>query len=255
MHNGKLILVGAGPGDPELITVKGARVLSQAEVILYDALVDIELLGYAPPQVKKVFVGKRKGVHSFTQEAIHALIRQYTRQGKRVVRLKGGDPLVFARGFEEIAFARQHGIPVEVIPGISSATSLTALQQIPLTRRGISESFWVVTGTTEARQLSRDLELAARSSATVVVLMGVHQLPRIVGLYTELGQAEAPIAVIQNGSRANENMVVSTIRSIEQEVEEAGIGTPAILVIGAVVKLHPSWEVCQLVNELLKTVH
>lgn len=228
----KLILVGAGPGDPELITLKGVKALRSARVILYDALIHPDLLDHCTESCVKVHVGKRFGEHSCSQDVINYLIVEYAYQYGEVVRLKGGDPYVFGRGYEEVEFAARHGIESEIIPGLSSSYSVPALAGIPLTTRGVSESFWVVTGTTQSHRLSTDLALAAQSSATVVVLMGVHKLPEIVEIYTELGKLSQPIAIIQNGSLPNQKVVTGKISNILPLAQISGVGSPAIIVIG-----------------------
>ncbi|GAB4020494.1 uroporphyrinogen-III C-methyltransferase [Spirosoma koreense] len=233
----KLTLVGAGPGDPDLITVKGIRALQQADVVMYDALVHPDLLEYCRPDTLKVYVGKRRGAYSCMQEDINPLIVHYARQYGQVVRLKGGDSFVFGRGYEEIDFARQHGIETDVIPGLSSSYAVPASAGIPLTTRGVSESFWVVTGTTKDGQFSIDLRLAAQSSATVVILMGMHKLADIVAVFAGYGKADTPVAVIQNGTLPDERMVSGTVRDILDKVNETGIGNPAIIVVGAVAGL------------------
>ena len=233
----KLTLVGAGPGDPELITLKGIRVLEQADVVMYDALVHPDLLDYCRPNALKVYVGKRRGAYSCVQEDINPLIVHYARQYGHVVRLKGGDSFVFGRGYEEIEFARQHGIETAVIPGLSSSYAVPASAGVPLTTRGLSESFWVVTGTTKAGKLSSDLRLAAQSSATVVILMGMHKLSEIAALFAEQGKAETPVAIIQNGTLPEQRTVFGRVDSIVACVAESGIDNPAIIVIGAVAGL------------------
>ena len=233
----KLTLVGAGPGDPDLITVKGIRALQQADVVMYDALVHPDLLDYCRPDALKVYVGKRRGAYSCMQEDINPLIVHYAQQYGHVVRLKGGDSFVFGRGYEEVEFARQHGIDTDVVPGLSSSYAVPASAGIPLTTRGVSESFWVVTGTTQAGQLSNDLHLAAQSSATVVVLMGMHKLADIMAVFADAGKSETPVAVIQNGTLADQQMVVGRVRDMVEKVIESGIGNPAIIVVGEVVSL------------------
>ena len=233
----KLTLVGAGPGDPELITLKAVRALETADVVMYDALVSRELLDYCRPDALQVYVGKRKGAYSCTQEEINPLIVHYAQTYGHVVRLKGGDPFVFGRGYEEAEFARQHGIEVALIPGISSTYAVPALAGVPLTSRGVAESFWVVTGTTKNGELSNDLQLAAQSSATVVVLMGIHQLAKIVALFSTFGKANLPVAIIQNGSTPDERMVVGRVSDIAERAEKEGISNPAVIVLGEVVGL------------------
>jgi uroporphyrin-III C-methyltransferase len=233
----KLTLVGAGPGDPELITLKGLKALQSAKVVLYDALTHPDLLLHCPEDCLKISVGKRFGAPSCSQDLINFLIVDYVYQYGEVVRLKGGDPFVFGRGYEEVACAQQHGIETEVIPGLSSSYSVPALSGIPLTNRGMSESFWVITGTTKAHQLSKDLALAAQSSATVVVLMGMNKLPEIVEIYAQLGKLDCPVAIIQNGSLPEQQMVTGCISNILALVQATGIGNPAIIVLGNVATL------------------
>lgn len=230
----KLTLVGAGPGDPELITVKGIRALQQADVVMYDALVHPDLLDYCRPDALKVYVGKRRGAYSCVQEDINPLLIHYAQQYGHVVRLKGGDSFVFGRGYEEIEFARQYGIETAVIPGLSSSYAVPASANIPLTTRGISESFWVVTGTTKAGQLSTDLRLAAQSSATVVVLMGMHKLADIMAIFAGCGKPHIPVAIIQNGTLPEQQTVFGRVDTIVDRVTQQGIDNPAIIIVGDV---------------------
>src|SRR5665647_698269 len=195
-----LSLVGAGPGDPELITLKAIKTIAAASVILYDALANEELLNYASPSAIKKFVGKRYGCHALSQQEINRLIIEYARSHGNVVRLKGGDPFVFGRAQEEIAAARNAGIAVQVIPGISSAIAVPASQMIPLTCRGVNESFWVTTGTTQSGEISKDIKLAAQSSATVVILMAMSKLEAIMDIFIANGKADTPVAIIQDGT-------------------------------------------------------
>ncbi|MFD2934567.1 uroporphyrinogen-III C-methyltransferase [Spirosoma flavum] len=251
----KLTLVGAGPGDPDLITVKGIKALQQADVVMYDALVHPALLDYCRPDALKVYVGKRRGAYSCMQEDINPLIVHYAQQYGHVVRLKGGDSFVFGRGFEEIEFARQHGIETQVVPGLSSSYAVPAAAGIPLTTRGISESFWVVTGTTKSGQLSNDLHLAAQSTATVVVLMGMHKLADIMAIFADCGKAETPVAIIQNGTLADQQIVVGRVQDIVEKVNESGIDNPAIIVIGEVAGLstNPTIAVTEAISQHLTT--
>jgi uroporphyrin-III C-methyltransferase len=238
MHNDikpKVTLVGAGPGDPDLLTIRGANALAQADVVLYDALANSDLLDYAPSKALKIFVGKRIGAHAYTQDEINQLLVDNALTYGHVVRLKGGDPFVFGRGSEEIDYVNSFGIPTFVIPGITSAIAVPAYQGIPLTKRGVSESFWVITGTTSARQLSTDVQLAAQSSATVVVLMGMSKLNEIVAIFQKASKGETPVAIIQNGTTPHEKIGIGTIDSIQKVVSDQQLGSPAIIVIGAVV--------------------
>ncbi|MBC2838933.1 uroporphyrinogen-III C-methyltransferase [Robiginitalea sp. SC105] len=232
---GKLTVIGAGPGDPELITLKALRVLEQADVVLYDALVSTELLAHAP-RAECIFVGKRKGCVSFRQPQINDLIVARGQQGKHVVRLKGGDPFVFGRGAEEMAHAAAHGLEVAVVPGISSGLSVPASQHIPVTLRGVAEGFWVITGTTREHALSKDVALAAQSSATVVILMGMSKLAEITRLFQASGKGDTPVAVIQEGTTSRERMCVGTVDSIVDLVAREGLSNPAVIVIGETVR-------------------
>lgn len=233
----KLSLVGAGPGDPELITLKAINVLKRADVILYDALVNEELLSYARPAAVKRFVGKRYGCHSLSQQEINDLIVEYAFSYGHVVRLKGGDPFVFGRAGEEIAAANAAGIQVEVIPGISSALAAAESQMIPLTSRGVTESFWVTTGTTLTGDISGDIELAARSTATVIILMAMSKLEVIMEIFTKHGKKDLPVAIIQEATTGRDKMVTGTVTDIYYKAQHEGMGNPAVIVVGEVVRL------------------
>ncbi len=233
-----LSLVGAGPGDPDLITVKAVKAIGAASVILYDALANETLLNYAAPNAVKRFVGKRYGCHALSQQEINILIVEYARSHGHVVRLKGGDPFVFGRAQEEITAARQAGIAVEVIPGISSAIAVPASQMIPLTCRGINESFWVTTGTTQSGEISNDIKLAAQSSATVVILMAMSKLEAIMDIFLANGKASTPVAIIQDGTTPNEKIVIGTVKDISFKSQYECLTNPAIIIVGEVVSLH-----------------
>jgi len=234
----KVTLVGAGPGDPDLVTLKGIKAIREADVILYDALINEELLSYAKSSCTLIYVGKRAERISTSQDYINKLLVDYALTHGHVVRLKGGDPFVFGRGGEELDYVRQFNIPTAVIPGISSSVGLTGLQQIPLTYRGISESFWVITGSTADGRLSDDLMTAVRTDATVVVLMGYAKLAQIVALYQQHGKGKLPIALIQNGSLSNERVAIGRVNNILDEAKRNLVGVPAIIVLGEVVAKH-----------------
>ncbi|RPD41392.1 uroporphyrinogen-III C-methyltransferase [Chitinophaga barathri] len=236
MPKAALSLIGAGPGDPEMITLKAIRILGTADVVLYDALVNPQLLEYAPKNAVLQFVGKRFGCHSLSQDEINELIISSARQYGHVVRLKGGDPFVFGRAVEEIEAASRAGIPVSVVPGISSALSVPAMQMIPLTSRGVAESFWVTTGTTRSGDISGDVHLAAQSTATVVILMAMSRIGGIMDIFKEAGKADMPVAVIQDGTTDKERIVTGTVSDIAAVTAAHGIENPAIIVIGEVVK-------------------
>lgn len=232
--NPKLTIVGAGPGDVDLITIKAVKAMQTADVVLYDALVNEELLKYAT-QAEVVFVGKRFGCHAYSQDQINELIVAMAKTHGHVVRLKGGDPFVFGRGSEEIEYAEQFGLETAIVPGISSALGVPASNGISLTQRAVSESFWVITGTTSDHKLSKDVSLASQSSATVVILMGMHKLNEIVTLYQNNRTDDLPIAIIQNGTTASQKKVSGKISTILELVKEQELASPAIIIIGEVV--------------------
>ena len=232
----KLTLVGAGPGDVDLITVKAIRVLKTADVVLYDALVNEELLEYINTDAEIIFVGKRRGCYRYQQEQINELIVALANSKGHVVRLKGGDPFIFGRGAEEMEYAANFGIETAFVPGISSSLAVPAYQNIPLTKRGSSESFWIITGTTKDHKISSDVTLAAKSNATVVVLMGMGKLPEIIALFQRENKHNLPVAIIQNGTRANEKVGIGTVDTILEVVKEKALSNPSIIVLGEVVK-------------------
>jgi uroporphyrin-III C-methyltransferase len=235
MHNkGQITLVGAGPGDPELITLKGVNALQKADVIFYDALISPLLLEHNR-SAEKIFVGKRSGQHQTSQEDINRWIVSYALQDKNVVRLKGGDPLVFGRACEELNSAKENGIPTFIVPGISSFSGIAAQHQIPITKRQEHQSFWVVTGHTAAGKFSEDLYWAAQSSATVIVLMGVRHLAKIVALFQVTKTGDYPVAIVQNGTTKAERSLVATLDTIEEEVTLHVIENPAVLFFGPAV--------------------
>lgn len=231
----KLTVVGAGPGDADLITLKAIKALESASVVLYDALVNSELLSYVHPMTELIFVGKRRGCYRYQQEQINELIVARGHSHGHVVRLKGGDPFIFGRGAEEMEYAVKHGLEVAVVPGISSSLAVPAYQNIPLTKRGSSESFWVITGTTKQHQLSSDVALAAKSNATVVILMGMGKLAEIVSLFKKEEKGNLPVAIIQNGTTIHEKIGIGTVDSIEEVVKTNQLSNPAIIVLGEVV--------------------
>jgi uroporphyrin-III C-methyltransferase len=231
----RLFIVGAGPGDPELITLKAHNVLKRAEVILYDNLCNKELLETAPKACKMIYVGKQPYGNCTPQEKINDLIVSYASKYKVVVRLKGGDPFIFGRGFEELLFAETYGIKAKYIPGISSMQG-AGFADIPLTHRGISESLWIITGTKKDGSLSKDLKCAMNSSATVVIYMGMSKLSEISGVYMESGLGDTPAAIIQHVSLPQQQQVICEVQNLQKAALKEGLSNPAIIVIGDVVK-------------------
>ncbi|MFI5161755.1 MAG: uroporphyrinogen-III C-methyltransferase [Sphingobacteriales bacterium] len=232
----ELFVVGAGPGDPDLLTIKGYKVLEQADVVLYDNLANKELLDIAPAHADKIYVGKQPYGEYTPQESILEMIKHYCFTKGRVVRLKGGDPFIFGRGFEEIIYARQLGIKTHFIPGITSMQAC-GLEDIPLTHRAISEGIWVVTGTKKDGTLSGDLRLAMQSNATVVVYMGMKQLACIADTYIEEGRGNTPAAIIQHASLKHQKSASGLVKDLPEMASDRGLTYPAIIIIGYVVEL------------------
>lgn len=236
----KITLVGAGPGDPDLISMKGVKALKSADVVIYDALVDEALLHYAPKEATRVYVGNPSGDENFSQATVNQLMVDYALNFGHVVRLKGGDLFVFGRGYEELDYAASYSIETDIVPGISSAISVPGLQGIPVTHKGNSDSLWILSGTDSEGRLNKEIENAAQSKATVVILLGFEQLADIVGVYKSIGKGRLPAAVIQNGSMKNERIALGIVNTIEEVVEEEGIDNsgPVLLVFGQTVSLH-----------------
>jgi uroporphyrin-III C-methyltransferase len=240
---GKVYLVGAGPGDPELITLKGLRCLRMADVVVYDRLVNPSLLDEVPSRAERVFAGKKTGSHAVKQEEINALLIHRARQGRRVVRLKGGDPFVFGRGGEEALALAQVGITFEVVPGVSSAVAVPAYAGIPVTHRDHVSSVTIVTGHGRHPRESADVnwETLAKVGGTLVILMGVDTLPHVARQLLDGGLPDdTPAAVIQQGTIHQQRTVTGTLANIAERARRANIISPAIIVIGSVVALRDS---------------
>ena len=237
MNPGKVYLIGAGPGDPGLITVRGLELLRQANAIVYDQLVNPALLEEASSLAERIFVGKQAGRHCIAQTEINQILIRYARFGQKVVRLKGGDPFVFGRGGEEAQALADAGIPFEIVPGVSSAVAVPAYAGIPLTHRNFSSSFAVVTGH-EARKAQSSIDWAKLATAvdTLVILMGLSHLPIIVAKLLAHGCSPArPAAVIRSGTTEEQESVVGTLADIVEK--SAAIEPPALIVVGDVVSL------------------
>ena len=238
-EGGKVWLVGAGPGDPQLVTLKAKRLVEEAEVVLFDRLLSPEILGWAPEEAEMIDVGKLPGRHKLSQEEINGLLVEKGRKGKIVVRLKGGDPFVFGRGGEEGLALAEAGIPFEVVPGVTSAISVPAGAGIPVTHRGVATAFTVVTGHEEpGKDEELDWEALARVGGTIVVLMGVSRLSENVSALLRGGiSPDTPAALIERGWSPEERLVVASLGEIVDEAKEAEVESPAILVVGDVVAL------------------
>ena len=238
---GKVYLVGAGPGDPGLLTLKGKTLLEFADVVIYDALVSPPILEMINPQAEKIHAGKRRGRHSLLQDETTQLMIEKAQTNAVVVRLKGGDPFIFGRGGEEMEDLMQAGVPVEVVPGVTSGIAAPAYAGIPLTHRNYSSSVTFVTGHESAGKYRPDVDWTAiaNGSETIVIYMGVHNLPYIVEQLTAAGRSpQTPVALIRWGTRPDQEELVGTLETIVAQVEETGFEAPAIAVVGNVVNLH-----------------
>ncbi len=240
MKKGKVFLVGAGPGDPGLLTLRGREVLALADVVLYDALVHPDLLNFAPSKAIRLFRGSRGKRGALTQAQINQKLVQFALQGKKVVRLKGGDPFVFGRGGEEILALLPKRIPYEVVPGVSSAFAVPASAGIPLSHRGMNASFTIVTGHETGNKSGSQVDWAhlAKDKGTLVFLMGLHTLPEVSWRLGSYGMdPKTPAAVVQQGTTSNQKTVLGTLGDISDKVRRAGLRAPAILILGKVVSL------------------
>lgn len=232
---GTVYLVGAGPGDPDLITVRGLSLLRQADVVVYDRLVHPALVDEANPAAERIYVGKAAGRHTCPQAEINTLLVARAQQGLSVVRLKGGDSFVFGRGSEEALTLVGAGVPFEIVPGVTSAIAVPAYAGIPVTHRGVSSAFTVVTGHTCDDSVQDWAALA--KAGTLVILMGLRALPHIAASLVEAGcTPETPVAVIGSGSTAEQEVVVGTLADIGDRA--AALRSPATIVVGEVVRLH-----------------
>lgn len=236
---GKVWLVGAGPSDPGLLTVKGREVLEQAEVVVYDALVGQGILNKIPTGAKLINVGKRASRHIMPQEEINQVLVREAKEGKRVVRLKGGDPFLFGRGGEELELLCKCGIPYEVVPGVTSAVAVPAYNGIPVTHRDFCSSLHIITGHKKKNEAyDIDFEALVRTKGTLIFLMGVSALEDICRGLTENGmEPDMPAAILQKGTTAAQKRIVATVSTLKEEVERQGIETPAIIVVGKVCAL------------------
>lgn len=242
---GKVYLVGAGPGDPRLITLKALDAVRHADVIVYDRLISPILLMHAKPEAKRIYAGKKKNLHTLTQDQINQLLVDYALEGKTVTRLKGGDPTVYGRGGEEAEMLMRHGIDYEIVPGISSIYAVPAYAGIPITHRDYASSFYVVTGHEKPDKLVSSLrwEHIAHAADTLIFLMGVSRIDVICEQLVRHGRdPETPVAVIRWGTRAEQKTLVGQLSDIAQKVRESGLLPPAVIVVGEVVRLRETLQ-------------
>jgi uroporphyrin-III C-methyltransferase/precorrin-2 dehydrogenase/sirohydrochlorin ferrochelatase len=237
-RRGSVVLVGAGPGDAGLLTLNALRALQEADVILHDRLVSAEVLGLARRDADRISVGKQAGGHSIRQERIHEIMLEQARAGRRVVRLKGGDPFIFGRGGEEIEFLQAHGIPFEVVPGITAAIACGAYAGIPLTHRDHAQSVRLVTAHSGESIDALDWAALAQERQTVALYMGVSGLGTIQARMVEHGRAAGtPVAIIENGSRSDQRVVLATLGDLEIAGRATVIKSPALVIVGEVAAL------------------
>lgn len=236
---GKVYIVGAGPGDAELITVKGLRCIKEADVILYDRLINNDLLSYAKPNAKLIFCGKLPNRHAMIQEQINSSLVQHAMQGKVVTRLKGGDPFVFGRGAEEAEVLAENGIPYEIVPGITSGIAAPAYAGIPVTHRDLGSSFAIVTGhMREGKEDTIQWESLAKGVDTLAIYMGVGNLPYICSQLLKFGRAAStPVALVHMGTFEEQHTVTGTLETIVQIAQESKIKNPSMIIVGEVVTL------------------
>ncbi|MEW6656222.1 MAG: uroporphyrinogen-III C-methyltransferase [Aquificota bacterium] len=234
---GKVYIVGAGPGDPELLTLKALRLIKSAEVILYDRLINQEILLFAKPDCELVYVGKEDGKHTIEQEKINELLLRYAHTREVVVRLKGGDPFIFGRGGEEALFLAEHSIEFEIVPGVSSFYSVPAYAGIPITFRGISSSFAVITGHEDPRKEKSNIDWESlKGINTLIVLMGVSRRKEIAKRLIEVGRdPKEPVAFIENGTTERQRVILTDLYELSTNPPE--VSPPAIMVVGEVVRL------------------
>ena len=239
MVSGKVYLVGAGPGDPQLLTIKAVKVLKEADVVIYDRLVGEEILCLAPQSAEMIYVGKRTGKHEVPQYKITELIIEKAKDGGKIVRLKGGDPFIFGRGGEEAEALVEKGIEFEVVPGVSSSVAAPMYAGIPLTHRDYAASVAIITGH-RAGDAEKPIDWVkiAKAVDTMVILMGVESLDGIVGKLLEGGiSADKPVAMVESGTYAKQRTLISTLGKIVKEAEEKQIKPPSVIVIGEVANL------------------
>ncbi len=232
-------IIGAGPGDPELLTLKAARLLAEAEAVVYDRLIPDSILNKIPKGAAQFFAGKSCKQHIMTQDEINGLLVSLARSGRKTVRLKGGDPFIFGRGGEEAEYLAQHSIPFDIIPGISSASGCSSAAGIPLTHRGLANGVRYITGHSKEPELGLNWASLADPDTTLVIYMGLANLPLIMNKLVEHGLPSTfPAAAIQDGTTGNQRVIISSLQHIARDVSAAGLEPPTLIIVGKVVRLY-----------------
>jgi uroporphyrin-III C-methyltransferase len=236
---GTVYLIGAGPGDPDLLTLKAARLIGEADVLVYDALVSDEVMARVNPAAERIYAGKERGNHAIPQEDLNLLLVRLAKEGRKVVRLKGGDPYTFGRGGEEVEILVAHGIPFEVVPGVTAAAGVASYAGIPLTHRNYAQACVFVTGHLQDGSMNLDWPGLARRRQTVVIYMGLHGLPVLCQKLIEHGlPPDWPAAIVQQGTTPQQRTVAGTLTTLPELAVAAKLRAPTLIIVGEVVKLH-----------------
>lgn len=236
---GEVFLVGAGPGDPELLTLRALRLMEETDVVVYDSLVSKEILALIPARAERIYAGKKSGNHSLKQEEINKLLVGLARRGRKVLRLKGGDPFIFGRGGEEMQFLAAHGVPFEIVPGVTSASGAACYAGIPLTHRDYAQCIVIATGHPRQGACQLDWDMLARPRQTVVIYMGLGRIGEIcAGLIAHGRGADTPAAVVERATTDAQRVVVGTLRTIAAECKRRNLRSPSLIIVGEVVSMH-----------------